>query len=359
LETKTVAKFKIEMIQFLNKSGKATQNFPDFAKDHNLLIDLYKSMVKTRTFDAKAINLQRTGKIGTYPSSLGQEAISVAVGHAMNTDDVFCPYYRDFGTHLLRGITMEELFLYWGGDERGSNFAKNKEDLPVAIPIASQTLHAAGIATAMKLRNQKRCAVTTIGDGGTSEGDFYETINVAGLWNLPLVIVVNNNQWAISVPLASQTSCQTIAQKAIAGNVYSEQVDGNDVIALRDRIGVAINKARNGDGPTLIEAITYRLGDHTTADDAKRYRISKEVIAAEKKDPITRLREYLRQQNHWNETKEQNLLSSSQQEVEQAAQNYLNIPAQAVESMFDYLYEKVPEALMEQRQLAIDSQDED
>jgi 2-oxoisovalerate dehydrogenase E1 component alpha subunit len=356
IKIEVIAEFKIEKAQYLNKLGEATQDFPDFAKDPVVLLELYKLMLKTRIFDGKAISLQRTGRLGTYPSVLGQEAISVAIGHAMNSDDVFCPYYRDFGAHLQRGVTMEELFLFWGGDERGSKFANNKEDLPHSIPVASQILHAAGIATAMKLRKQNRCAVTTVGDGGTSKGDFYEALNVAGVWNLPLVIVVNNNQWAISVPLSSQTSCETLAQKAISGNVYSEQVDGNDIIALRDRIGKAIEKARNGGGPTLIEAITYRLGDHTTADDASRYRSLKEVEAAKKNDPMARLRHYLRKKDFWDETQEQALISRYQQEVEQAAQNYLNLPIQPVESMFDYLYEELPEALMEQRQLAIDSQ---
>lgn len=296
-----VTQFEILYHQFLNPLGQTTQTLPEFAKDPSNLIHLYRTMVLVRAFDTKAVNLQRTGKLGTYASTLGQEAVTVGIGSALNPHDVFCAYYRDYGTQLLRGVKMSEILAYWGGDERGNNFssAMAKEDFPFCVPIASQCLHAAGVACAMKLRHQNRATLVTLGDGATSEGEFYEAINLAGAWNLPLVFVVNNNQWAISVSRTVQTSAQTLAQKAIAGGFTGEQVDGNDIIAVRDRVEKALEKARNGQGPTLIEAITYRLCDHTTADDANRYRDKAELKKAWENDPVQRLRTYLIQNNAW------------------------------------------------------------
>jgi len=348
-----VTQFTIHYSQFLNENGDLTQPLPPFAQQPGALVALYEMMVLTRTFDSKAIALQRTGKLGTYPSTYGQEAISVAIGSAMQADDVFCGYYRDYGVHFQRGVKMEEIFLYWGGDERGSNFADCKEDFPHCVPIASQLLHATGIASAMKIRKQPRCAVTTCGDGATSEGDFYEAINLAGAWQLPIVYVINNNQWAISVPVKTQTSCHTLAQKAIAGGIVGEQVDGNDVIALRVALERALAKARRGEGPTLIEALTYRLGDHTTADDARRYRTEEEVANAKLKEPVRRLRTYLMAQQLWDEQKEQALLSRCQQQVEQAVTNYENTPPPVISDIFDYMYAELTPELAEQRAYAL------
>lgn len=348
--TETTAKFTIHYTQYLNAHNEIINKLPEFALDKEFIKELYKNMLLTRLFDTKAIALQRTGRLGTYPSSLGQEAIAVAIGKAMHQDDVFCGYYREYGTHLQRGVTMEEILLFWGGDERGSCYQNCPEDLPHCIPIASQTLHAAGIATAMKIKKQKRCAVTVIGDGGTSKGDFYEAINIAGAWHLPIVFVINNNQWAISVPRHEQTACATLAQKGIAAGIQCEQVDGNDVFATYDRIQTAINQARAGKGPTLIEAITYRLHDHTTADDASRYRCPKELKQAEQAEPIKRLKHYLFKNYQWNEEQDNHLISELKKQVEKAMKNYLSQKPQPASSMFDYLYETLPYSLQEQKQ---------
>src|SRR5580704_3563749 len=208
----TVAQFDVTYTQFLNEKGKLVAPLPAIAKNHLALKELYKIMVLTRTFDKKAIALQRTGRMGTYAPINGQEAISAAIGHAMRPEDVFIPYYRDYAAQIQRGVKMSEILAYWGGDERGSQFACNSEDLPICVPIASQCLHAAGIAFAFQYKNEARVAVVCVGEGGSSEGDFYEAINAAGTWNLPMVFVVNNNQWAISVPRDKQTGTQTIAQ---------------------------------------------------------------------------------------------------------------------------------------------------
>lgn len=347
---KTVATFEINYRQLLNEAGELLGPLPDCVKDPEHLVAMYKMMLQTRSFDAKAIALQRTGKLGTYPSSLGQEAISVAIGAAMQKEDVLCPYYREYGAQFWRGVTMTEMYLFWGGSELGSDFRGPKEDMPCCIPIASQTLHAVGVGFAMKHRKQRRAAVTVIGDGGTSRGDFYEAVNVAGNWKLPVVFVVNNNQWAISVPREAQTACQTFAQKAIAGGVPSEQVDGNDIVVMRDAMDKALTRAYAGEGPTVIEAITYRMCDHTTADDARRYRSETEVKAEEAKDPIKRLNAYLQSIQAWDQTQEETWAKTCKQNVQAAVEKYLATPKQAPASMMEFLYEDLPEAYEDQRQ---------
>ena len=307
-------------------------------------------MVLNRLFDTKAIALQRTGKLGTYPSTRGQEAAFVGMGNAMAKDDIFVPYYRDVATLVQRGVKWSEFLLYWGGDERGNAYTCGGEDFPYSVPIASQILHAAGIATAVKIRRQKRAVVVSCGDGGTSEGDFYEAMNVAGIWKLPLVFVVVNNQWAISVPREAQTATQTLAQKAIAAGFSGEQVDGNDVIAVRDRIAEALKKAREKQEPTLLELLCYRQGDHTTADDASRYE-AKGIRETEwKKEPISRLRRYLESINAWTEAEEKKLQEESTVQVEQIVQEYASVQKPELVSMFDNLYAALPKIYEEQRE---------
>ncbi len=357
MQREQVASFSISHLRFLDEHGNTTQDLPEFAKDPDTLLYLYRTMSLTRAADAKAVNLQRTGRMGTYPSSLGQEAISVAIGHAMRKEDVFCPYYREQGTMLQRGVKIEDIFNYWGGDERGSNFGDGtSEDFPISVPIASQCLHATGVATAFKLRKQPRVAVVSCGDGATSEGDFYEAINLAGAWNLPVVFVVNNNKWAISVPLSEQTAAQTIAQKAIAAGFDGEQVDGNDVIAMHHTLEQAIENARQGGGPTLIEALTYRMCDHTTADDASRYRPREEVDEHRKKCPLVRLYNYLLNQGLWDKEKENALQAECAEKVQAAVDAYLNTENQPLTSMVDYLYETWPASLADQRDALLQEQ---
>lgn len=349
-----VAHFEIPYTQLLSPKGELCGPLPDFAHDSETLTYLYRQMVRARVFDKKAIALQRTGKMGTYAPINGQEAISTAIGHAMRPEDVLVPYYRDYAAQFQRGVKMSEILRYWGGDERGSQYSCDSEDLPICVPIASQCLHAAGIAFSFKYRNQARVAVVCIGDGGTSEGDFYEAINVAGAWNLPVVFIINNNRWAISVPLEKQTAVETLAQKAIAAGFDGVQVDGNDLLATREIIGSAIEKARRGEGPTLIEAISYRLSDHTTADDATRYQPSEEVTEATPKEPIRRFRHFLHQQNLWDEAKEKALLDACAEEVQLAVDEYLQAEPQPITSIFDYHYEQLPDYLIEQRATAIE-----
>ena len=343
------AHFEILYSQFLDPHGKVVAALPAFAQNPAALVPLYEAMVLMRTYDAKAIALQRTGQIGTYASILGKEAVEAGVGAAMEKDDVLFCTYRENGVQIMRGVTMRELLVYWGGDERGSDFSGPRRDFPVCITIASQCLHAAGVAYAMKLRKEPRVAVCMCGDGATSKGDFSEGINAAGVWRLPVVFVVTNNQWAISVPRKTQSAAQTLAQKAVAAGFEGVQVDGNDVVAVHHAMREALAKARSGGGPTLIEAVTYRLADHTTADDASRYRPPEDLAEAWKREPVLRLRNYLSEAGVWNRTLEEELLRQCDEQVQAAAQAYLDTPPPPVGQMFDHPYATLPAAYAAQR----------
>lgn len=340
---------KVPYTQFIDASGRAVQTLPKSSDDPAAVIPLYRAMVLTRRFDAKAVALQRTGRLGTFASSLGQEAVGVGLASAMKSEDVLLPTYREAGAQLWRGVTPEELLLYWGGDERGSDFAGPRQDFPVCIPVASHALHATGAAYAFKLRREARAAVCVVGDGATSKGDFYEAINIAEVWRVPAVFIVNNNQWAISVPRDAQTAAPTLAHKALAVGMKGEQVDGNDVIAVHHVVERALNKARAGDGPSLIEALTYRLTDHTTADDAGRYRDVEAVSAQWQNEPIARLRTFLVETGAWSKEDEEQLIEQIDAQIDTAVQAYEATAPQPPEAMFDYLYAELPPALVEQR----------
>ena len=344
-----VAEFAIEYSQFLDPSGRGVGPLPEFAREPAALIPLYRAMVLTRRFDAKAIALQRTGRLGTFASSLGQEAVVVGLASAMRADDVLLPSYRETGAQLYRGVSLDELLLYWGGDERGSDFAGPRHDFPVSVPVASQCLHAVGVGYAMKLRREPGVAVCVCGDGATSNGAFYEAINCAGAWRVPAVFVVNNNQWAISVPRTVQTAAEALAQKAIAAGIPGVQVDGNDVIAVHHGVAEALARARAGEGPGVVEALTYRMSDHTTADDASRYRSAETVSERWAADPIPRLRTYLVEAGAWTKADEERLVEEINGEIDAAVERYLKTQPQPPEAMFDYLYAELPRALAEQR----------
>jgi pyruvate dehydrogenase E1 component alpha subunit len=344
-----VASFQVEFSRFVGPDGKPVADLPAFADDREAMIGRYRWMVLTRAFDARAIALQRTGRLGTYASSAGQEAVVVGVADAMAPDDVLLPSFREQGAQLVRGVTMKELLLFWGGDERGSDFAGPRQDFPVCIPVGSHASHAVGAALAFKLRGEKRAAVAIFGDGATSKGDVYEAMNLAGVWMLPVVFVVNNNQWAISVPRKAQTAAETLAQKAIAAGFQGLQVDGNDIVAVRQATAEALEKARAGGGPTLIEALTYRLGDHTTVDDASRYRDDEEVGRHWRQEPVARARAFLTGAHAWTREEEEALIEGCAAEVDSAAQEYLAVAPEGPEAVFDWLYEELPTAYVRQR----------
>jgi len=344
-----IARFEVHHRNYLAPDGSINRPLPAFASDTDLLVKLHRFMLLLRLFDRKAVALQRTGRLGTYAVSLGQEAVSVGVASAMRQEDVLLPSYRDNGALLWRGVKLEEILLFWGGDERGNQSSGPVHDFPFCIPVGSQAPHAAGVAYAFKLRKEPRVAVCMFGDGATSKGDVYEAMNFAGVHKLPVVFVATNNQWAISVPLRLQTGSETLAQKAIAAGFTGEQVDGSDVVAMRAAAEEAIAAARDGKGPRLIEAVTYRLGDHTTSDDASRYRSAEEVQAHWKEEPIARLRFYLTRQKMWTKADEERLVAECHERIEAAVECYLATPPRRPETMFDNLYADLPEAYAAQR----------
>jgi pyruvate dehydrogenase E1 component alpha subunit len=347
-----VARFEVQCTRFLDASGDPVAGLPGFASDPNVMVPIYQHMLLTRTFDARAVTLQRTGRLGTYPSSYGQEATEVAIGAAMARDDVLLGTYRETGAMLVRGVGMQDILLYWGGDERGMAYAGSgapREDFPISVPIATHAPHAVGVAYAFKQRRESRAAVCVLGDGGSSKGDFYEAMNAAGVWQLPVVFVIVNNEWAISVPRAAQSHAVTLAQKAIAAGIEGEQVDGNDAIAVYHAVAQALRKAKQGGGPHVIEALTYRLGDHTTADDARRYRTAGEVERQGALDPLPRLRRYLEHRGMWSSADEERVSMELATRVDAAVQLYLSTPPAQPNAMFEHLFESLPAALHWQR----------
>ena len=312
--------------------------------------DLYRDMVLMRTFDTKALKLQRQGRMGTWPPIKGQEAIQAGVALAMGDNDWLIPAFREHGIMVLRGVPLHLVFAYWAGDERGSSYPEEVRCFPVAVPVGSQWQHGTGVGLSLKLRDEDAVAVTFGGDGSTSEGDFHEAVNCAGVFGTKTVFVIQNNQWAISVPLHRQTAAETLAQKAHAYGIPGIQVDGNDVFAVYAAATVAIEKTRRGEGPSLIEAVTYRLGDHTTADDASRYRSEEELEVWEGRDPILRLRRYLVEQGLWDDDQETVLLEEAASWVDGQVKALEEMEPQAPEEIFTSMYAALPPHVVEQMQ---------
>ncbi len=344
------AAFTIGFHRFIDGDGKAKAPLPPASGSPETLVALYRNMVLARTFDERAVALQRTGRLGTYASVLGQEAIGAGIGLAMADDDVFVPSYREPGAQLHRGVRVRDLLLYWGGDERGMDFPGARRDFPICVPIGSQTCHAAGAALALRQLGTGGAVVCALGDGATSKGEFYESLNLAGAWRLPLVFLVNNNQWAISMPRSAQSAAETLAQKAVAAGMPGLQVDGNDAVSVHHFLLEALCRARAGEGPSLIEALTYRLCDHTTADDASRYRSEQEVRSHWQEEPIARLAGFLRGRSLWSDEQETTLGADCAAEIDREVEAYLATPPQPPTAMFDHLYERLPRALVRQRE---------
>ena len=346
--------FKIPFYQYLNPEGKLLHQ-PPFELTKPLLEKYFRILNLIRIFDKKAVSLQRTGRMGTYAPVYGQEAIGAVIGHCLESQDIFIPYYRDYACLYQRNVKLQQFLQYWGGDERASLYHPSSKDFPICVPIASQCQHAVGVAYALKYQKSKQMVLVTIGDGGTSEGDFYEAINAAGVWSLPMVVVIINNQWAISVPRDAQTKAQTLAQKAIAAGIPGIQVDGNDTLALHACIEQAIANARGPAAqPMVIEALTYRLSDHTTADDAKRYQPADEYQTANQLEPIIRLKKFISDQDLMSETEQNQMLKACEAEVEQAIEAYLTEKPQDIREIFDYHFAELPSYLIEQRATAIE-----
>ena len=353
------AQFSIEFIQCLSPEGALTGAPSPLGLDFTTLRDLFQRMLYLRVFDTKAIALQRTGKLGTYASALGHEAAHVGIGSSLKPEDCFAPMYREYGAQFYRGVKPRHVLMYWGGDERGNLFeGANAElgalhDFSWCVPISTQCLHAAGAAMAFKYRGEPRVALAVCGDGGTSKTDFYGAINIAGAQQLPLVLVIVNNQYAISVPRGRQTGAKTLAQKGLAGGLRCIQADGNDILAVRAVLDEAVAQARAGGGASVVELVTYRLGDHTTADDARRYRADAEVKHAWTLEPMLRLRQYLTQAGQWSEAIEQNWLQECGADIDAEVNAYLELAPPPVSAMFDFQFAELPHDLRAQRAAAM------
>ncbi len=338
---------KVESLSVLTADGKLDKELEPKINDGDLR-RLYKTMLGSRRLDERCLMLQRQGRLGTYAPSKGQEAVSLGVAYSLTQDDWFVPTFRESTGLFWRGWPIATWLIYWGGSEAGNEGPADSNNLPLCVPIASQCQYGMGIAWGCKLRGEGRVCATFCGDGGTSEGDFHEALNFAGVYNLPLIMVVQNNHWAISVPRSHQTAARTFAQKAIAYGFDGLQVDGNDILAMIVAVREAVEKARTGGGPTLIEAVTYRMSMHTTADDPKKYRKDEEVKEWEPRDPLLRFEEYLRKKKLIDAASEKAIEGEIAAELDQAIKVYEQYRPDPLE-FFDHTYAEMTPELKAQK----------
>ncbi len=334
-------------LEILDASGGARADLdPRLAADD--LRRMYKLMVMTRAADAKALKLQRQGRMGTFASSLGHEACQIGAAFPLLPDDWFFPYFRDLGIYLVRGYPLALYYHAWMGNEAGLRPPDGVHVFPFAIPVASQIIHAAGAGLAARLMKKDVVVACTFGDGATSEGDFHEGLNFAGVYATPTVFICYNNQWAISTPRSRQTSSPTLAQKAVSYGFPGIVVDGNDVLAVYASVKEALDRARAGKGPTLIEAVTYRMGHHTTSDDATKYRDAAELAEWEKRDPIRRFQAYLETKSLWDPSFERSTIEEAEAEVEKAVAEAESRPPASPEDVFAYTFKEMPPDLADE-----------
>ena len=337
-----------KILRIIDNDGKVINKklMPDL--DNETIIKAYKDMLFERVADEMAVSYQRQGRMYTFPPNHGQEAIHITAGMNMEEEDWLVPAFRELGVMLARGVTMKEVFLYYNGNEQGSNFANAKKVLPIAISIGTQYQHAAGIGYAIKYQKKDEVVFPFIGDGGTSTGDFNEALNFASVWDAPVVFTIQNNQYAISVPVKKQTKAINLAVKSVAYGMKGIKVDGNDFFAMYLAYKEAAQHARSGKGPVLIEALTYRRGAHTTSDDPTKYRTKEEETKWALTDPLVRLKKYMDEKGIWKEDEEQ-LIAEYKKMVDKefiAAENFGPYPLNEV---FDFMYTDMPEDLKRQK----------
>jgi pyruvate dehydrogenase E1 component alpha subunit len=350
-----IASFSVSYMQILDEQGSLDAELePDLSQEQ--LHQLYTGMVLARELDQRMLKLQRQGRLGTFPPCTGHEASSCGAALAMGPRDWLVGSYRELGARLLRGEPADRTLLYYGGFEEGNSLAAEKRVLPTAVVLGSQLPHAVGIAYAARYQGEQDTAVVTfMGDGATSQGDFHEALNFAAVWQVPVVFVCQNNQWAISVPRRVQTHAETIAQKAIAYGMPGVQVDGNDALAVYRAVSQALERARAGGGPTLVEAQTYRLLMHTTADDPSKYRDPEEEQQAWERDPIPRFRRYLQDKGLWDDERQQALEAEVKAQVEAAVKSYESYKDFKPDAPFDHIYGTRFSELEAQRARFLDS----
>lgn len=331
----------VETVTYLGRDQHLYDQKGDLNNDQ--LIEIYEWMVIARTFDTRAMKLQRQGRIGTYAPLKGQEAAQVGSAYALSKDDWVYPSYREVGVSIVHGMQMSSFFLYAMGHPKGLQ-QTHSNVFPVQIIIGAQCLHAVGGAWADQYKEQETVNVAYIGDGGTSEGDFHEALNFAGVYKLPVIFFVQNNQWAISVPLEKQTASKTIAQKAIAYGIEGIRVDGNDAIAVYHVMKEAVERAKEG-RPVLVEAVTFRQGPHTTADDPKKYRNVEEEKPWTEKDPILRMKQFLESVALWDERREAELIQKADDQVSAAFEQAQSVEQGNLEDLFSNVTETAPPQL--------------
>ncbi len=338
-------RFQVEYLSILDSEGNLdTALEPKLAPDE--LRSVYRAMLLGRRLDERMVRLQRQGRIGTFAPGKGQEASQLGSICTLRPTDWMVPSFRETSAMVWRGWPIEKLLLFFAGYVEGGQPAPGQHDLPITIPVATQCPHAVGLAYAAQYRGDDAVVMVYFGDGATSEGDFHEALNLAGVWHVPVVFVCQNNQWAISVPLKKQTHSKTIAQKALAYGLPGIQVDGNDVLAVYAAAREAVDRARAGEGPTLIECVTYRLGVHTTADDPTKYRSEDEVKMWEQKDPLTRFTAYMKTKNLLQEGLEPRI----DEEIAEAVRRFEATPPPDPLTLFDHVYAEVPPHLVAQRE---------
>lgn len=339
---------RVEILDFAGNLVGAKLR-PDTLTDE-LVLDLYDKMVMLRAADQQALTLQRAGRMGTYAPTLGQEAANIGSAGVLESGDWLVPSFREMGAMLVRGVPLKLIYMYWMGCEWGSHFQENVKVLPICAPVSTQTLHGVGLAWAAKLKKEKTVTLIFFGDGATSKGDFHEAMNFAGLFKFPCIFFCQNNQYSISVPRPAQTASESLAQKAVAYGFPGVIVDGNDLMAIYAVTRAAAMRARAGEGPVLIEAQTYRMGPHTTADDPSRYRSVEELREHEPYDPIRRVQVYLEGRGLINEGTEKQRLSNYEQLAKDEAREAEAAISLNPDDMFDFHYSQMPAYLALQKE---------
>ncbi|MCF7925305.1 MAG: pyruvate dehydrogenase (acetyl-transferring) E1 component subunit alpha [Candidatus Izimaplasma sp.] len=346
--TKKFDPLKKKIFQVLDHEGNIVDEKLVPKIDDETLLKMYKTMLLGRVADTKALQYQRQGRMLTYAPIKGQEAAQVAPVAALEKKDWMVPAFREMAGMMYKGASLEKLYLYWYGNEEGNHFDEELRILPISVPIASQVNHAAGVAYAAKYKGDKEVALVFVGDGGTSHGEFHEGLNFAAVTESPLVVVIQNNQWAISTPREAQTKAQNLASKAIGYGIPGILVDGNDPLAMYAAVKEARQNALDGQGPTLIEALTYRLGPHTTSDDPTIYRDDKELKHWEARDPIIRFKKYLIDKKLLTEEEDEKLQKEYNDYSNKTFKKVEKSGLVPLDDVFNYTYETLPKDLQKQ-----------
>ncbi len=348
MPVRSLVSYSIERVEVMDPQGAVDQELmPELSSAE--IRRLYEHMVLTRQFDDRMFKMQRQGRLGTFARVAGQEGAHVGAAFALRLSDWYVPAFREMGALLLRGFPLEKVLQYWSGDERGNALPKELRTLPVAIPVGTHMLHAVGIAWAMKQAGEQVAVLTAFGEGATSEGDFNEAMNLAAVFQVPVVFFCQNNHYAISVPYTKQTAAPTVAQKALAYGMFGVQVDGNDVFAVYRVVSEALERAREANEPTLIEADTYRITDHTTSDDARRYRTEEEVAPWRERDPIDRLALYMRANGLLDDTGAAEVVAGADRAVAAAVAAFEAIEPPGPEEIFKHIFAEMTPQLREQQ----------